>query len=63
MISCLIVDDEPLSRDVLRAFVNDHPELELAGEAKDALDAMSLLNTKSVELKRCLRYIIKNTMA
>jgi len=50
MISCLIVDDEPLSRDVLRAFVNDHPELELAGEAKDALDAMSLLNTKSVDL-------------
>ncbi len=50
MIRCLIVDDEPLSRDVLRSFVGDHPDLEIAGEAKDALEAMSLLTAESVDL-------------
>ena len=50
MIKCLIVDNEPLSRDVLRSFINDHPELELVGESKDAFDAMSVLSNKSIDL-------------
>ena len=50
MINCLIIDDEPLSRDVLRSFVNDHPDMQLAGEAKDALEAMSFLAKQSVDL-------------
>ena len=50
MIKCLIVDDEPLSRDVIRSFVNDHPELDLVGEAKDALEAMSFLSEQAVDL-------------
>ena len=50
MIKCLIVDDEPLSRQVLKGFVSDHPDLELAGECKDALEAMSLLEKHEVDL-------------
>lgn len=50
MIKCAIIDDEPLSRDVLRQFVTDHPDLELSGEYKDALEAMSDLEKTPVEL-------------
>lgn len=50
MIRCLIVDDEPLSRQVLNGFVADHPDLELAGECKDALEAMSFLEKHEVDL-------------
>ena len=50
MIRCLIIDDEPLSRNVLRTFVSDHPDLELVGECKDAFEAMDLLNKNSVDL-------------
>lgn len=50
MIKCLIVDDEPLSRQVLKGFVSDHPDLELAGECKDALEAMSFLEKHGVDL-------------
>ena len=50
MITCALIDDEPLSRDVLRQFVADHPDLELNGEYKDALEAMSGLEKQPVEL-------------
>lgn len=50
MIKCAIIDDEPLSRDVLRQFVVDHPDLELTGEYKDALEAMSGLEKDAVQL-------------
>jgi len=50
MIRCLIVDDEPLSRQVLKGFLADHPDLVLAGECKDALEAMSFLEKNEVDL-------------
>ena len=50
MIRCLIVDDEPLSRQVLKGFVSDHPDLALAGECKDALEAMSFLEKQEIDL-------------
>lgn len=50
MIRCLIVDDEPLSRQVLNGFVADHPDLELTGECKDALEAMSFLEKHEIDL-------------
>jgi len=50
MIKCAIIDDEPLSMDVLRQFVKDHPDLELVSEYKDALEAMSGLEKEPVEL-------------
>lgn len=50
MIKCALIDDEPLSRDVLRQFVNDHPDLVLNGEYKDALAAMTGLEHEPVDL-------------
>lgn len=50
MINCLIIDDEPLSRDVLKGFIQDHPDLNLAGECKDALEAMTFLEKQPVDL-------------
>lgn len=50
MIRCLIIDDEPLSRNVLKTFVSDHPDLTLVGECKDAFEAMEALSIESVDL-------------
>lgn len=50
MIRCLIIDDEPLSRNVLKTFVSDHPDLELVGECKDAFEAMEALGKQTVDL-------------
>jgi len=50
MIKCAIIDDEPLSRDVLRQFVTDCPDLTLHGEYKDALEAFSGLEAEPVDL-------------
>lgn len=50
MIRCAIIDDEPLSRDVLRQFVSDHPDLILSGEYKDPLEAISGIESNPVDL-------------
>lgn len=50
MIKCLIVDDEPLSRDVLKAYCTDHPDLEITAICKDAFEAMNALEKSSVDL-------------
>lgn len=38
-----IIDDEPLARDKLRAFLSRHPEFELVGEAGDGLAAVRVI--------------------
>lgn len=50
MIKCLIVDDEPLSRDVLKTYCADHPELEVAAFCKDAFEAMAALEKEAIDL-------------
>uniref|UniRef100_UPI004048245B LytR/AlgR family response regulator transcription factor n=1 Tax=Roseivirga sp. TaxID=1964215 RepID=UPI004048245B len=50
MINCLIVDDEPLSRDVLKTYCADHPELEIVGICKDAFEAMATMEKQTVDL-------------
>jgi DNA-binding LytR/AlgR family response regulator len=50
VIKCLIVDDEPLSRKVLKSYILDHPDLELLGVCKDALEAMEFVEKRGVEL-------------
>lgn len=50
MIKCLIVDDEPLSRDVLKTYCTDHPDLEITALCKDAFEAMNALGKSSVDL-------------
>jgi DNA-binding LytR/AlgR family response regulator len=49
-LNCLIVDDEPLSQDVLEDFVSACPELNLVGICNDALEAGELIAKQSVDL-------------
>ena len=50
LIKCIIVDDEPLSRDILKTYISDHESLELVGECVDALEAGKLLRSEEVQL-------------
>ena len=50
MIKCAIIDDEPLSRDVLRKFIQDHPDLILTAEYRDALETISGIEKQPVDL-------------
>ena len=50
MNKCLIVDDEPLAREALRVYIEKMPELEVADECENALQAMASLRTKHVDL-------------
>lgn len=47
---CIIVDDEPLARKVLREYVEDIGFLSLAGEAENPLKAGVLLDAHAVDL-------------
>lgn len=49
-IRCLIVDDEPLSLDILEKYIQDIPSLDLAGKCLDAFEAMEQLKTTPVDL-------------
>lgn len=47
---CLIVDDEPLSLDILEKYIHDIPGLDLAGRCLDAFEALEQLKTTPVDL-------------
>lgn len=49
-IKCLIVDDEELARTLLETYARRVPFLEIAGKAKNPLEALSLLNNREVDL-------------
>jgi len=49
-LKCLIVDDEPLSLDVLEMYIHDMPGLELVGRSLDAFSAMAMLKEHQVDL-------------
>src|SRR5690349_20674 len=49
-INCLIVDDEPPAREVLKRYVEDMPTLQLVGECGNAIQATALLQQTKVDL-------------
>lgn len=49
-INCLIIEDEPLSQEIIIDYVNACPELKLAGVCKDALEAGEYLKRMNVDL-------------
>lgn len=49
-IKCIIVDDEPLSQDILKKYIDDSPMLELAGICFDAFEANDLLQVNDIQL-------------
>ena len=50
MASCLIVDDEPLSRDVLKKYIAEVQDLELMAECRNTAEASHQLNTESIDI-------------
>jgi two-component system, LytTR family, response regulator len=49
-IQCLIVDDEPPAREIIRRYIEELPTLHLAGECANALQAFTLLQQQPVDL-------------
>lgn len=48
--NCLIVDDEPPAREILKRYVGNTPMLHLAGECSNAFEVITFLNGQSVDL-------------
>ena len=49
-IHCLVIDDEPLAREILKQHIGGVQTLELAGACSNAVEAISFLNEHSVDL-------------
>lgn len=49
-IQCLIVDDEPPAREIIRRYIEQVPTLRLAGECGNAIQAFTLLQQQHVDL-------------
>lgn len=50
MIRCIIIEDEPVARDVLKTYVQDAPSLVLVDEFENAVDGLAFLQKESIEL-------------
>ena len=48
--TCLIVDDEPMARDVMRRYIQKVPSLKLVGEFGNAIDAAIFLQEQTVDM-------------
>jgi DNA-binding LytR/AlgR family response regulator len=49
-IKCLVIDDEPPARDVLKKYIADVEILQLVGECSNAVETLSFLQNNFVEL-------------
>lgn len=49
-IKCIIVDDEPMARDVIRRYIQKIPTLKLMGEFGNAIDATIFLQEQHVDV-------------
>src|SRR5678815_5558019 len=48
--TCIIVDDEPMGRDVVRRYIQQVPSLKLVSEFGNAIDASIYLQDQSVDM-------------
>jgi len=49
-INCLLVDDEPLALKALEAMIRKIPEIEIAGQCSDAVEAMNWIHNNRTDL-------------
>ena len=49
-IKCLVVDDEPPAREIIRRYIEQMPVLELSGECANAIQAFTVLQQHPVDL-------------
>jgi len=50
ILQCIVVDDEPIARDIVISYINQVPYLKLAGSCKDAFEAMEIVKEKNIDL-------------
>lgn len=50
VIRCLVIDDEPPAREIIRRYIEQVPTLKLAGECGNAMQALAILQQESVDL-------------
>src|ERR1700733_9458241 len=49
-LKCIIIDDEPIARKILKEFIEEIDYLELIGQAENPLKAMALLNDNDIDI-------------
>lgn len=49
-LKCIIADDEPIARQILKKYVGDVPYLELVATCKNAMEVLDVLQEQSVDL-------------
>lgn len=49
-IYCIIVDDEPVARDIIAAYIEKIPSLCLIKSCKNVIEAMEVINNKEIDL-------------
>ena len=49
-INCIVVDDEPASRDILEKYISDCPSINLICSCKNAMEASDILNKEVIHL-------------
>lgn len=49
-LNCMIVDDEPIARDILTKYIGQIPYLNLVASCEDAFEAMQVLNRGDIDL-------------
>lgn len=50
IIKCLVVDDEPPAREIIRRYIEEMPTLELVAECANAIQAFTVLQQQPVDL-------------
>lgn len=50
MIKALIIDDEPLAHEIIKKYAGDLKTIEIVGSCNDALEAIPILNTQTIDL-------------
>lgn len=49
-VKCILVDDEPIARDIIEQYIQDMPQLELVAKCSNAFEAMSVLQNEDISL-------------
>ena len=47
---CLILEDEPIARDILKAYISQVPTIELSASCQNAFEATEVLNSQKIDL-------------
>ncbi len=50
IIRCLIIDDEPPAREIIRRYVQEIPTLQLMGECANAIQVLTILQQQPIDL-------------